>query len=57
MKMHTCSCGGFKFYCTYSTAYCAVCGAKQKGTVAYNTISIPTEAPEIDEVVVLSTTD
>lgn len=56
-KLYSCSCGGFKFYCTYSKAICAVCNKTQPYLIAGDTICIPTPAPSIEEVVVLSETD
>lgn len=56
-KLHSCTCGSFKFYTTYSKAYCAICGLKQPGTLSVNTLIIEIPAPEIDDVVILSTTD
>ena len=56
-KLHSCDCGGFKFYLTYCKAYCAICGKKQPGTLVGNTLIIEIEAPSIEDVVILSSTD
>lgn len=55
--IHSCKCGGIKFYCTYSKAYCAVCNSLQPGILAENILVIYSEAPDIEDVCILSTTD
>jgi len=57
MTLYSCTCGGFKFRTTYSQAYCCVCRRLQQGIVFGNLILIKIPAPEIEQVVILSTTD
>ena len=55
--IYSCSCGGMKFYCNYSRAICAVCDKLQPYKIAGNTIFVTIPAPQIEDVVILSTTD